>query len=216
MRNETRGSAWAWSPDCVKGAAARIAGIGMTLLFVVPFPVGAQGQSTVTEELRALYQADQADRQFTTPPTDEDWRVISARDAERLRRVYELLKGDRLSVAEDFYHAAMILQHGDTSEDALLAHILATAAGFLGDERGVWLSAAALDRYLLRTRMPQRLGTQFYPASAEDPFDSDSAQPISQGPYVRWLPDSIREIFGVPPLEEQAEEVRRINRRSGR
>jgi hypothetical protein len=190
---------------------ARVAGVVLQLFFAMSLTAAAQERSSVTEELRSLYQADQADRQFTNPPRDEDWERISARDAERLRRVYVLLKGDSLSVAEDFYHAAMILQHGETAEDVLLAHILATAAGFRGDERGYWLSAAALDRYLLRTRMPQRLGTQYFPASAEDPFDFDKSQPMSQGPYIRWLPDSIREIFGVESLAEQAARVQQMN-----
>jgi len=163
-----------------------------------------------------MYRADQSDREFTSPPTAEDWAGISSRDAERLRRVHELLKGNNLSIAEDFYHAAMILQHGDESEDVLLAHILSTAAGFMGDERGYWLSAASLDRYLLRTRMPQRLGTQYFPPSVEDPFEIDESQQVGQGPYVRWLPDAIRQIYGVRTLAEQAERVRAINRDRGR
>ena len=166
--------------------------------------------------MRALYEADQADRQFAEPPSEADWAAISARDAERQTRVYELLKDDRLSAAEDFYHAAMILQHGDTPEDILVAHILATAAGFKGDERGSWLSAASLDRYLLRTRKPQRLGTQYVKSSTEDPFESDGSQPWSQGPYVRWLPDSIREVFGVGSVASQTERVRAMNSREGR
>ncbi len=188
-----------------------LAGLTPMILLVASLPARAQEREGVTEELRALYQADQVDRQFTSPPTDEDWKVISARDAERQARVCELLRGDRLAVPEDFYHAAMILQHGETAEDALLAHILATAAGFMGDERGYWLSAAALDRFLLRTRMPQRLGTQYVTASVEDPFDIDDTQPWSQGPYIRWLPDSIREIFGVESLSEQEARVRAMN-----
>jgi hypothetical protein len=183
----------------------------LSLLVLTPWLAAAQDRSSVSEELKALYEADQADRQFTSPPTDEDWKAISARDSQRQARVYELFRGDRLSAAEDFYHAAMVLQHGDSAEDILVAHILATAAAFRGDERGYWLSAASLDRYLLRTRMPQRLGTQYVKASAEDPFDIDSSQPWSQGPYVRWLPDSIREVFGVESLSDQAQRVREMN-----
>lgn len=180
-------------------------------------PGMATGQETgpASAELRALYEADQADRQFSTPPTPEQWEEITARDAERQARVYELLRGDQLTVGEDFYHAAMVLQHGEGSEPILLAHVLATAAAYMGDERGRWLSAAALDRYLYRTRMPQRLGTQYLKVSLEDPFRPDGAQPWSQGPYIRWLPDSVREIYGVPPLEEQAERLRAMNRGPG-
>jgi len=180
-----------------------------------PVTGNAQEPGAVSAELRALYEADQADRRFSTPPTDEQWSEISARDAVRQARVYELLRADRLSVAEDYYHAAMVLQHGDGSEDILMAHILATAAAFLGDDRGRWLSAAAMDRYLLRTRMPQRFGTQYVRASHEDPFEIDEAAPWSQGPYVRWLPDSIRGIFGVIPLAEQDQQTRSMNRGPG-
>jgi len=197
-------------------ALTRPAWAGLTLALAGQLPLCAQAPTTVTEELRALYQADQADRQFTTPPSAEERKIISTRDAERLERVYHLLRADSLSAAEDLYHAAMILQHGETAEDVLLAHILATAAGFMGDERGYWLSAAALDRYLLRTRMPQRLGTQYFPPSLEDPFDTDESQPMSQGPYVRWLPDSIRKIYGVRSVAEQAEFLRSINHEPGR
>jgi len=208
-------SARMWGGVVPQGRRALV-GIGLLLSIAIPGLVCAQGQTTVTEELRAMYRADQSDREFTSPPTAEDWAGISSRDAERLRRVHELLKGNNLSIAEDFYHAAMILQHGDESEDVLLAHILSTAAGFMGDERGYWLSAASLDRYLLRTRMPQRLGTQYFPPSVEDPFEIDESQQVGQGPYVRWLPDAIRQIYGVRTLAEQAERVRAINRDRGR
>jgi hypothetical protein len=185
-----------------------------TFGLAVPLASCAQSEGAVSAELRAMYQADQADRQFTSPPTDDDWEAISARDARRLDRVYVLLKADSLSLAEDYYHAAMVLQHGDTAEDILIAHILATAAGFMGDERGYWLSAAALDRYLLRTRMPQRMGTQYFPPSLEDSFETDRSQPMGQGPYIRWLPDSVRRVYGVPTLEEQSDRARAMNRGS--
>lgn len=185
-------------------------------LSVGPGIAAGQESGPVSTELRALYEADQSDRQFSTPPTPEQWEEITARDAQRQARVYELLRAGNLTVAEDFYHAAMVLQHGDGSEPILMAHVLATAAAYMGDDRGLWLSAAALDRYLHRTRMPQRFGTQYVKVSPDDPFQLDPTQSWSQGPYVRWLPDSVREIYGVPPLEEQSERVRTMNAGPGR
>ena len=143
------------------------------------------------------------------------WDEVSVRDAGRRARVYELLRGDELVSGEDYYHAAMVLQHGKGSEDILVAHILATAAGFMGDDRGRWLSAASLDRYLHRTREPQRFGTQYIRSSREDPFQIDSDEPWSQGPYVRWLPDSVRELFDVESVGEQTDRVRAANGNSG-
>jgi hypothetical protein len=153
-------------------------------------------------ELRSLYQADQADRS-SAPSDPEGWRAISERDRQRRERVLELLRSDRVHSADDLYHAAMVLQHGESAEDVLLAHILATAAGFQGHENGRWLSAAALDRYLHRTDQPQRLGTQYVKDSPDEPW--------SQGAYERWLPDSLRELYGVPPLAEQEKQVEEMN-----
>lgn len=165
-----------------------------------------------SSELQRLYEADQADRRHSSPPTPEIWAEISRRDATRRARVLELVRADSVRTAADFYHAAMVLQHGEGSEDILLAHILATAAAFAGDDRGRWLSAASLDRYLHRTRSPQRLGTQYLKSRESDPYTLDPAAPWSQGPYEDWLPDSIRKVFGVPPLASQIERVRTMNR----
>lgn len=204
-----------WMPALQRLVASSMVAAGFAVVFTHPPGLDAQVTGGVSEELRALYEADQADRAFTALPTVGDWDRIRSRDTERRRRVYELLRVDSLEVAGDYYHSAMILQHGEAAEDILLAHILATASAFLGDERGRWLSAASLDRYLHRTRMPQRLGTQARRSSLEDPFEVDASQPISQGPYVRWLPDSIRRIYGVRTLAEQIEWVRSLNRGPG-
>ncbi len=178
-------------------------------------PLAGQQEASASQELRELYEADQADRRFSSPPTPEQWAEVSARDRERQARVHELLRSDRLAAADDFYHAAMVLQHGEGSEDILLAHILAAAAGFRGHEKAQWLSAAALDRYLHRTEQPQRLGTQYVRVRPDEPYRLDPDAPWSQGAYERWLPDSIREAFGVEPLAEQKANVDRMNDRSG-
>jgi len=173
----------------------------------VPGPAGAQDSA----ELRELYEADQADRRHESPPGPEVWAAISRRDALRGARVLEILRSASVRTGADFYHAAMVLQHGQGSEDILLAHILATSAALLGDDRGRWLSAASLDRYLHRTRAPQRFGTQYLKSSEADPYVLDSSQPWSQGSYVDWLPDSVRGIFGVMSRTEQADRLRAMN-----
>ena len=184
------------------------------LMAVVLFLFGpgmAVGQESgpASAELRALYEADQADRQFSAPPTPEQWEEITARDAQRQARVYELLRADQLTVAEDFFHAAMVLQHGEKSEPILVAHVLATAAAYMGDDRGRWLSAAALDRYLDLPRFcghwvsvaPETGGTQVMAspafvrqrANTETGFRAAlSITPLGlvPGPCVRMRPDS--------------------------
>lgn len=195
------------------GLAARLtkfAPVALALLCAFG-PLDAQQAATTSQELRELYEADQADRRFSTPPTPEQWAEISERDGARRDRVRQLIRADRLVTADDRYHAAMILQHGEGSEDILLAHILATAAGFEGHDHARWLSAAALDRYLHRTRQPQRFGTQYVRTKPDDPYRLDPDSPWSQGPYETWLPDSIREVFDVEPLAEQEANVDRMN-----
>lgn len=160
---------------------------------------------SVTRELRRLYESDQADRRWDRPPTPEQWKEIAKRDAERRDRVMELVRSGALATAEDYFHAAMVLQHGSGSEDILIAHILATVAGFEGHAGGRWLSAAALDRYLHRTDEPQRLGTQY----VREPPDGS----WSLGAYERWLPDAIRDEYGVRPLSEQEAYVDTLNAR---
>ena len=179
--------------------------LGLALAASPPAAIGqepAPGDS-VSQVLRELYEADQGDRRFTSPPSEEEWRAITRRDRERRARVLELVRSGALESAEDYYHAAMVLQHGEGSEDVLVAHILATVAGFKGHEGGRWLSAAALDRFLHRIDRPQRLGTQY---QRDDPDD-----PWTQEPYERWLPDAVREAYGVRPLENQEEFLREMN-----
>ena len=111
-------------------------------------------------ELAELYRADQAAR-------ERDWSrlgpaelmAIARDDARRLARVRELAAAGALREPADRYHAAMVLQHGDEPDDFLLAHELACAAAIGGDERGTWLAAASLDRYLQRSDRPQWFGT---------------------------------------------------------
>ncbi|ANM32398.1 hypothetical protein ABI59_20660 [Acidobacteria bacterium Mor1] len=165
----------------------------------------ASAQGPASAELKELHDADQADRSFTKPPSPDHWKGIAERDKKRRDRVMELIKAGSLETADDYYHAAMVLQHGEGSEDILIAHILSTVAGFKGHETGQWLSAAALDRYLHRIDQPQRLGTQYLRSGPDVPW--------SQDPYEDWLPDSVRAAYGVPTLESQQQRVEQMNQR---
>jgi len=173
-----------------------------TVLLSAAEPVS---ETSIADELKALYEADQADRTFTSPPTAEDWQAITERDHARRDRVLELVRAGALSSGDDYYRAAMVLQHGEGSDDILLSHILSTVAGFKGHEGGRWLSAASLDRFLHRVDRAQMLGTQF--------VRNPPSEPWSQGAYDAWLPDSIRAEYGVRPLAEQAKRVEAMNQR---
>lgn len=84
------------------------------------------------EELALLFQQDQADRSSWQSLTPEQRTAVGQRDRERRQRVEELLTHGVLQVAEDYFHAAMIFQHGSTSEHYWQAHELAKRGAELG------------------------------------------------------------------------------------
>lgn len=100
----------------------------------------------MNQELRGIFEADQEDRK----KKDElGWEIIMPRDTERLHRVRELISEGALEDKDDYFHAALIFQHGQALEDFLKAHELAMIAARMGHEKGEKLSQLALDRYKL-------------------------------------------------------------------
>src|ERR1044071_6152745 len=77
-------------------------------------PVQAQSPPSQTlkdnEELTRLCEEDQSDR---TPPAGKpiDWAIVSPRDRARLKRVKEIYTQTLLVTANDYDHAATVLQH---------------------------------------------------------------------------------------------------------
>ncbi len=144
------------------------------------------------KRLVRLYQQDQSDR---TPPADKaiEWAIVGPRDRTRLARVKELYVQGQLRTGSDFYYAGMVLQHGDSPEDFLLAHELCIVAISRGDARARWLAAASEDRYLMNIGRPQRFGTQ---------FRSDNNGPFHLYTLDTGVTDELRRALEVPPLSE--------------
>jgi len=155
-----------------------------------------------SEELKRLHHEDQADR----APATIDWKLVGPRDRVRLNRVRELFAADRLRTANDYYHAAMILQHGETPEDFLLAHELCVAAMIEGknDLESASLAAAAEDRFLMNVGRPQRFGTQ---------FRSKGSGPLHLYVVGDGVTDELRRVMGVPPLAEARAHEAELNRK---
>jgi len=141
----------------------------------------------MNEELRQLYEADQADRRGGQLSPD-----VSERDRARRRRVAELLDAGAVESGEDFFHAAMVFQHGDGLDDYQRARELALRAAELGHRPGRWLAAAALDRWLMRQGRPQKYGTQY--RSSGDGYELYEVEPATT--------DDERAEWDVPPLAE--------------
>jgi len=164
---------------------------------------GSSGaSSTGNSELAELCAADQEEREADWSRLSEaELLAISERDALRRERVLALIQEDALATAEDCYHAALVLQHGDAPEHFLLAHALASIAAFQGYPGANWLAAASLDRFLQNAGRPQVFGTQF--TSSQD-------QPWTMDPFDRSWPDSLRARFGVPPLSESEQRLEEL------
>jgi hypothetical protein len=157
--------------------------------------VGAfiQENSSISREVHEIYLEDQKDRGVGGESLP--WDKIEQRDRVRRMRIHELLAAGPLQTAEDFHDAAFIYQHGQTPDDYLLAHVLATVAVQKGDSKSLWISAATLDRYLSSISQSQVFGTQ---------YNSKDDSPVTQEPYNRMLiPDHLRADFCVPSLDQQ-------------
>ena len=128
-----------------------------------------------SNEIQALFKADQDDRVNLTKCSEVCWIGIRGRDRKRRMQAQALIDSGALNSGSDFYAAAFIFQHGETPRDYLKAHILATLAIVRGNVSARWIAAASLDRYLNSTGQAQVFGTQFSTnegREAQLPFDS--------------------------------------------
>ena len=163
----------------------------------------AAENKTDNREIQQIFDADQKDR--AAPPGKAlDWMAISPRDSARRKRVRELLDQGSLKTGKDYWRAAMVFQHGDGSDDILMAHVLAVTSIGMGYKDARWLAASSLDRFLQRLKQPQIFGTQFGYTTTPD-----GKQPWTMEPYNRTLIGPIlRDANCVPDQENQAETLK--------
>src|SRR4030042_1700699 len=110
------------------------------------------------QELKSLYEQDIEERSRIDWDTATPDQISELRKKDNARRmqVLTLVNKKKIKSAKDYHHAALIFQHGDTTDDYKLAHEFAKKALELGDESVRWLYAATLDRYLISTGQPQK------------------------------------------------------------
>ena len=147
-------------------------------------------------ELQELVNADQLDRQ-SLQGGPESFQKITERDRVRRARVAELLAQGAARTGNDFFAAALVFQHGDTLSDYARTRELAKEAARLGHPHGLWLTAAAWDRWLMSAGYPQRFGTQYR-------LDAASKQ-MKLYPIDTSVSDAERARWGFPPRAEVPE-----------
>ncbi len=156
----------------------------------------------MNSELLELYQADKRERIDQPQRGTPEYKVLRERDRQRRERVMEIVAGTEPDSPEDLYHAAWIMNHGDTPADAWNAHTLAKCSAELGYRPARWLSAATYDRWLMYQGEPQKYGTQY----------------VSDGKRQRlWdvetaTTDEERAEWDVPPLAEQLRKAEEASR----
>jgi hypothetical protein len=151
-------------------------------------------------ELNEMYRLDQSEREAP----HIDWTLTFQHDVQRRVRLAALLSEGKVQTASDYYHAAMVYQHGQTPDDYLLAHLLAVTAISKGSQEARWLSAATIDRYLRSIWQPQVYGTQFEESSEKAPWTHETMN-------ERLVTDSMRSAVCVISLAAQQKDLARAN-----
>ena len=116
-------------------------------------------QAEKSAELIKIVQEDQSDRKGSYDSVD--WNQVNPRDLRRRAQVAAIFAEGCFKVASDYASAAMVFQHGVTADHYYQAFIWANEAVKRGDESQRWLTAAGLDRYLVKMGQKQLFGTQF-------------------------------------------------------
>jgi hypothetical protein len=155
----------------------------------------------MNKELQALYEQDQADRRGFEQFDQEQLQQMLQRDRARRQRVEELLESESLQAPEDYFHAAMIFQHGETLAHFWQAHELAMRGAELGHPTCRWLVAAAYDRWLMNQGKPQKYGTQY--VTREGRWVLYEVDPTTT--------DAERGDWNVPPLAESLQSAEEMN-----
>jgi hypothetical protein len=151
---------------------------------------------TDNPEMKSIFDEDQHVRQSR----QTDWKQVTKADAQRREQTRKLLASGALHTGIDYEKAAFVFQHGDSSDDYLLAHTLAMVAISKGDSSAIWIATATLDRYLQKIGQKQIFGTQYL--AGQD-------RKWTQEPYDRTLvSDDLRRQLGVPDQAAQADQLK--------
>ncbi len=151
----------------------------------------------MNDELQAMFDADRVDHANGFPYGTPEYIAMRERDRQRRARANEIVVSGGAIAAEDYFHAAKLFQHGDTPNDAWNAHTLALKAAEGGYRPARWLSAAALDRWLMYQGKPQKYGTNYVWDGYRDRlWDVDPA-----------TTDDERAEWDVPPLATQIQKA---------
>lgn len=181
----------------------RIAHRLLLAIALVLVSAGLHAQThTDNARLKAIYEADQQARR----KAPIDWTVVAEQDRAHRAEVRALMQAGELRTAADYFHAAMVFQHGEELDDIRLAFSLAQISATLGPARkqARWLTAAAWDRILMSKNLPQWYGTQYYQPKPGAPTELYKVDETA-------VTDAERASMQVPSLLEARDLLKQIN-----
>lgn len=170
------------------------------IVFLLFSSLTAFSQTNDNAELQKMYNEDQSSRKVK----NIDWTVLSKQDSLRQVRVNELIKEGKIITGKDYYHSAMIFQHGNDTIASGMAVKQMKKAIELDTTINKWLLAAAIDRDLMRRDEPQIYGTQY----------------VKMGQNAKWerykidttqVTDQERKYYDVETLAQQKIKERNMN-----
>jgi tetratricopeptide (TPR) repeat protein len=167
-------------------------------LLLLPFLTFSQTQDNA--ELKKMYDEDQGARMVP----NIDWVKLSEQDSLREIRNYEIIKAEQLKTGKDYYHSAMLFQHGNDSIAYGMAVKHMRKAIELDTTVNRWLLAAAIDRELDSRNKPQIYGTQYIRKDIKAKWE---LAPID----TTQITDKERIYYGVETLAEQRMKVKYMN-----
>lgn len=157
--------------------------------------------ATDNTRLRQLYQADQAERADTALK----WQDVLEHDRSRAAQVKQMLAAGQLKTADDFFHAAAILNHGADFDEFRLANAIAAIglARFPQNAALMRVYATTWDRMMLAQNRPQWYATQ---------YNQDAQSQLWQlEPVDEQVSEQTRLKLGLPSLAEMREKVASMN-----
>lgn len=134
----------------------------------VPCSNNPQKMHARSVELRDLVKADQKERDELDLSNNVDGDQLNKNDLIRRKRVGQIFAEGCMHTSEDYAAAALIYQHGDTSDHYYQAYIWANRSAEEGDLRQKQLAALAIDRYLISKGMKQLFGSQAFMSAATE------------------------------------------------
>ena len=160
-------------------------------------------------ELTRLFEEDQASR--SGPLEQVDMAALNRQDSTRRQAARGRAKAGALRTALDYYHAAMIFQHGLDSTAYALAHRWATQSQALDSTNLTvrWLVAATWDRYQMSRNLPQWYGTQ------TDRMPRGTGRVVLYTIDTTHVTDAERQWRGVGTLAELRTRLDMLNKRLG-